>query len=145
MYLAIRGSHDVIEARIYEGLKVLAAYVRVEMWCPRHRQRMHPIPVLELMRHVATVLPATARDDDVERAVTAPVAIAKLAQLELAHSPVDTSFALGELTSAAHAVRIKADPRTLIGDDAPSAVTHVGGRSGPQRLLTHADDALAGF
>src|SRR5438034_1590595 len=145
MYLAVRGSHDVVEARIDKGLKVLTTYVGVEMWCPRDRQGMHPVSVLELMRHEATVLAATARDDDVERAVTAPVAIAKLPQFELTHGPVDTSFALGELTSAPDAVGIKADPRTLIGDDAPGAVTHIGGRSGPRRRLTHADGALAGL
>ena len=117
--LAVRRAENIVKSGRDERIEVAAADGRRLERRPRHRERMHAILVLQLMRDEAAVLPAAAGDDHVIVAVGFSVPVAQLDQLSFARIPIDVlALVLRESAGGADAVFIESDARTLVGDRA---------------------------
>src|SRR6185295_7072239 len=91
---AVAVSHDIGETRLDEGLVVLPPDVGIEVRGPGHRQRMHPVMMLQLPGNRRAVFSAAAGDENVVTPVLPPVLIAEADEFFLPLGPIDGGLLL---------------------------------------------------
>ena len=141
VHAAVGRRQDVVEPGVNPALKVLPAPVGINVRRPCHGQRVHSELGFEHMGGIEAVLAAGARDDAVVPTIGAPITVAQIGELALAHLPVDAGLLLGHPAGVADAVVVEVDGGLLGFAGMPKLDRRVGALVGDDAALAKADGA----